>query len=65
MACGWELQAHPIQNCGSYWSVFIDASDNNRAKTVEKLFLQATASNGYPINVRTDHGGEDFWFGGT
>lgn len=39
--------------------VFIDASDNNWAKTVEKLFLQATASYGYPINVRTHHGGEN------
>ena len=39
--------------------VFIDANDNNRATTVERLFLQATASYGYPINVRTDLGGEN------
>lgn len=26
---------------------------------MEKLFLQATLTHGYPINVRTDHGGEN------
>ena len=39
--------------------VFIDANDNNRATTVERLFLQATQTYGYPINVRSDLGGEN------
>ena len=39
--------------------VFIDANDNNRSTTVEKLFLEATSSYGFPINVRTDLGGEN------
>ena len=39
--------------------VFIDANDNNRSTTVERLFLQATETYGYPINVRTDQGGEN------
>ena len=39
--------------------VFIDANDNNRATTVERLFLHATQSYGYLINVRSDLGGEN------
>lgn len=39
--------------------VFIDANENNRSTTVERLFLEATGTYGYPIKVRTDLGGEN------
>lgn len=39
--------------------VFLDTNDNNRSTTVESLFLQAVETYGYPINVRTDLGGEN------
>ena len=39
--------------------VFIDGNDNNRSTTVESLFLQAVETHGYPINIRTDLGGEN------
>ena len=39
--------------------VFIDANDNNRSATVGSLFLQAVETYGYPINIRTDLGGEN------
>ena len=39
--------------------VFVDANDNNRSTTVESLFLQTVETYGYPINIRTDLGGEN------
>ena len=39
--------------------MLIDVNDNNRATTVKRLFLKATSSYGFPINVRTDAGGEN------
>ena len=66
MACGRKSQAHPLRiviHVGidgySRSIVFIDANDNNRSTTVESLFLQAVETCGYPINIRTDLGGEN------
>jgi hypothetical protein len=44
---------------GNRTVVFIDANDNNRSTTVERSFLQAIETYGYPINIRTDQGGEN------
>ena len=39
--------------------VYADASDNNRSTTVQRLFLGAVETYGFPINIRSDLGGEN------
>ena len=38
----------------------LHASDNNRANTVLKLFLDSTTEHGWPSRVQSDKGGENY-----
>lgn len=38
---------------------FLECTDNNRATTVLNLFSRAVARYGFPLHIRTDHGGEN------
>lgn len=43
----------------SHLVTFMGANDNNRADTVTDLFRGGTEVWGWPMRVRTDHGGEN------
>ena len=52
-----------VTHCGidgfSRLITFLRCSDNNRADVVLELFRAATEYLGFPLHVRTDHGGEN------
>lgn len=55
----YRIAIHVVIDGYSRSIVLIDANDNNRSKTVESLFQEAVETYGYPINIRTDLGGEN------
>jgi hypothetical protein len=55
----WKFVIHGGVDGKSRLIVFMLASDNNKASTVENLFLQATQRWGWPQRVRADYGGEN------
>ena len=55
----WKFVIHGGVDGYSRACVFMHASDNNRAETVERLFLNATQQWGWPQRVRVDYGKEN------
>lgn len=55
----WKFVIHGGVDGYSRVCVFMKASDNNRAETVEQLFLTGTEEWGWPQRVRVDYGGEN------
>lgn len=55
----WKFVIHGGVDGYSRVCVFMRASDNNRADTVESHFLGATNKWGWPQRVRADYGGEN------
>lgn len=55
----WKIVIHAFIDGKSRLVVGIRASDNNRADTVLKLFLDAIPIHGTPSRVRGDHGVEN------
>lgn len=55
----WKFVIHGGVDGYSRACVFMHASDNNRAETVEALFLNATEQWGWPQRVRVDYGKEN------
>jgi hypothetical protein len=55
----WKFVIHGGVDGKSRLIVFMEASNNNKASTVENLFLQATERWGWPQRVRADYGGEN------
>jgi hypothetical protein len=55
----WKFVIHGGVDGYSRACVFMQASDNNRASTVEQAFLEATERWGWPHRVRVDYGGEN------
>ena len=55
----WKFVIHGGGDGYSRVCVFMHAGDNNRAETVEQLFLEATQEWGWPQRVRAHYGGEN------
>lgn len=55
----WRIVIHGGIDGYSRRVVYLRASDNNRADTVENVFRQAVADCGWPSRVRCDKGGEN------
>jgi hypothetical protein len=55
----WKFVIHGAVDGKTRLIVFMRASDNNRAETVDDCFLQATEQWGWPSRVRADFGGEN------
>lgn len=55
----YKLVVHAAIDGFSRMIVFLHCSNNNRAATVENLFLVAVEHHGWPMHIRTDHGGEN------
>ena len=55
----WRIVIHGCIDGYSRKIMYLQASNNNRAKTVLDLFLEATKENGWPSRVRSDKGGEN------
>jgi hypothetical protein len=56
----WKFVIHGGVDGYSRVCVFMQAGDNNRAETVERLFLHATDEWGWPQRVRVDFGKENY-----
>lgn len=56
----WKFVIHGGVDGYSRACVFMQASDNNRAETVESLFLKAMEEWGWPQRVRVDYGKENY-----
>ena len=55
----WRIVIHGGIDGYSRRIVYLHASDNNRAATVEVLFRQAVTECGWPARIRCDRGGEN------
>ena len=55
----WHIVVHGGIDGYSRLPVYLKASNNNRAETVLKLFLEAVDEYGLPSRVRSDRGGEN------
>ena len=55
----WRLVTHGAIDGYSRMITFLQASSNNRADTVIRVFRSAVEMYGLPKKVRTDHGGEN------
>ncbi|KAJ9091560.1 hypothetical protein QFC21_007185 [Naganishia friedmannii] len=55
----WKVVIHGGIDGKSHLVPSMYASDNNRADTVQKLFLNGTSKWGWPQRVRADYGGEN------
>ena len=55
----WRVVVHGGVDGFTRIPVYLRAGNNNKAKTVLDLFLQATAEYGLPSRVRSDKGGEN------
>ena len=56
----WRIVVHGCIDGYSRKVIYLHASDNNRANTVLKLFLDSTTEHGWPSRVRSDKGGENY-----
>lgn len=55
----WKIVIHGGIDGYSRLITYLGASDNNRADTVQSLFVRATEEHGVPSRVRADYGGEN------
>lgn len=55
----WRIFVHGCIDGYSRKITYLNASDNNRARTVLQLFLKATHDHGWPSRLRSDKGGEN------
>ena len=55
----WRIVIHGGIDGKTRMVVFLEASNNNLASTVEGYFLQAASRFGWPSRVRADMGGEN------
>lgn len=55
----WKIVIHGGIDGFSRRIVYLHASDNNRALTVHKCFMEAVTECGWPSRVRSDKGGEN------
>uniref|UniRef100_A0A3P9IMN3 Integrase catalytic domain-containing protein n=1 Tax=Oryzias latipes TaxID=8090 RepID=A0A3P9IMN3_ORYLA len=55
----WKLVIHTAIDGYSRFLTFLHYSNNNRAATVLDLFRKAVNKFGWPMHIRTDHGGEN------
>ncbi|EKD05022.1 hypothetical protein A1Q2_00671 [Trichosporon asahii var. asahii CBS 8904] len=55
----WKIVIHGGVDGFSRRVVFLRASNNNLAMTVESCFMEATRLHGWPSRVRVDYGGEN------
>ena len=55
----WRIVIHGAIDGYSRRILYLHASDNNRAKTIVSLFLEAVKECGWPSRVRSDKGGEN------
>uniref|UniRef100_A0A3B3HYF1 Integrase catalytic domain-containing protein n=1 Tax=Oryzias latipes TaxID=8090 RepID=A0A3B3HYF1_ORYLA len=55
----WKLVIHTAIDGYSRFLTFLHCSNNNRASTVLDLFRKGVNKFGWPMHIRTDHGGEN------